>query len=167
MVVPTSGPPHAAIEDGCVGTNGSMGYSSRAPILDASMGYFSNGPCRTGDARWAARWARESVESGDLYYPHTAVRFIFGGLDAGPGPRHGVRYYLALRDRGSPHVTAWVVPCMRHGVQGWPAGLDTLMVALTEPVVPEPVATAPVSDCSVSIPDKTFTIPSVGPAEQP
>jgi pimeloyl-ACP methyl ester carboxylesterase len=131
------------------------------------MGFFSNGPCRAGDTRWAERWAEEGVESGDLLYPHTPVRFIFGGLDAGPGPRHGVRYYLALRESGSSHVTAWVVPCMGHGVQSWPAGLDTLRVALTEPVVPEPVATAPVSDCSVPTPDKTFTIPSVGPAEQP
>ena len=167
MVVPTSGPPHAAIADGCRATNDSMGYGGRASLLDASMGFFSNGPCRTGDTRWDERWAREGVESGDLLYPNTSVRFIFGALDAGAAPRHGVRYYLELRESGSPHVTAWVVPCMAHGVQSWPAGLDTLRVALTEPVVPEPVATAPVTDCTVPTPDKTFTIPSVSPSDQP
>jgi hypothetical protein len=164
LVVPTSGPPHADIPDGCAGRGRISSYGSRATVLDASLGFFDGeGPCRTGDARWLARWGRESVEAGDLFYPHTAVRFVFGALDAGPAPQHGVRYYLALRERGSPHVTAWVVPCMGHRIQAWTAGLDTLRVALTEPVVTEPVA-PPVAEsgCPVPTPEKTFRIPSLG-----
>jgi hypothetical protein len=162
LVVPTSGPPHADIADGCAGAASSISYGSRTAVLDASLGFFDGqGPCRTGDAAWLARWRRESVEAGDLFYPHTAVRFIFGALDATRAAHHGVRYYLALRDRGSPDVTAWVVPCMGHRVQAWTAGLDTLRVALTEPVVPGPVAppVAEDEDCPVPTPQKTFSIP--------
>jgi hypothetical protein len=164
LVVPTSGPPHAGLADGCARLNPLLTYGGHTPLLDASFGFFDmEGPCGAGSTRWADRWTRDSVESGDLFYPETAVRFIFGSLDATRAAHHGARYYLALRDRGSPRVTAWVVDCMAHRVQAWPAGLATLRLALTRPVVEEPIATsvAPGVECRASTPDKVFTIESV------
>ena len=77
----------------------------------------------------------------------------------------GVMAVLALREEGTPHVTAWVVPCMGHGLQHWPAGLATLRVALTAPVVAEPVAPSipEDDDCPVPTPQKTFNIPQGPP----
>ena len=123
---------------------------SRQPLLDRLLG-----PWVPGDVPCSA--IAKALTAG-----RTALlaRADPADLCQSKDPEH-----LALREEGTPHVTAWVVPCMGHGLQHWPAGLATLRVALTAPVVAEPVAPSipEDDDCPVPTPQKTFNIPQGPP----
>lgn len=137
-VIPTSGPPHAAEEQGCVDVAGFpyLTPSNRAHI-DGSWGYLhGDGPCTAhGDGfDFHDEWLHNSVETAgtDYNHPTTRVQFIFGGRDHTNAPAHARTYETALQAHGSPMVSEVEVPTMGHGI-GSPDGLAALRTALEWP----------------------------------
>lgn len=136
VAVPTGGPPHAAIADGCLPRSGPMAYGASARFIDLSYGFRGGGPCESHAAAWTPRWTGESVDvGGDYYYGSTSVRFILGELDQTPAPAHARRYFQALSSANSPHVSLTVVPGMDHDIVWSPQGLAALKEALSSPTL--------------------------------
>jgi len=128
-----SGPPHADIAIGCDGSEpAALGSGAARRIMDMSYGFLSGGgPCETKDQSWIPRWDADSVDaSGDFYYAHTAVRFIFSNTDP-VAIYKGQRYADKLDQSRSPDVEVAVVDGMPHNVQNSEAGLAILRIALT------------------------------------
>jgi hypothetical protein len=146
VMIPTSGPPHAAIQDGCAGPEGRPSTFNRkhqAGFFDVSYGFLDgDGPCARRDASYVPRWTADSVEvGGDYDHPDTTIRFVFGGRDSTAAPYHALRYVDRLRDDQDNRVTVVVSPCMAHGVQDDADGLAAIRSALlgtTEKGSPSP-----------------------------
>jgi hypothetical protein len=133
VAVATSGPPHAAMADGCLGAPGLSYAPDERTTVDLSYGYAAGtGPCSTADAGFASTWVADAVdESGSAYdYPTTRVHFVFGGLDVTSAPAHGRTYEAALVAAGSPFVTEETVPTADHGVPASPDGMAAIVAAL-------------------------------------
>lgn len=83
-VFPTSGPPHAALDKGCLARAGEEEFwydSAGAKTIDRSYGFLTKepGPCESHDSGFTSRWLADAVESEGLYmHPATRIRFIFG-----------------------------------------------------------------------------------------
>jgi hypothetical protein len=127
------GPPHAAIDDGCLaeGRGDRLRYteSFSLPLIDASYGAFDgNGPCARSDPAWAEQWEADSIDGGgsQYRYPNTRVVFLWGEDDGSGGPPHGEFLYERLRDEGTPHLIAEVVPGMGHLSANSVAGVNTV-----------------------------------------
>jgi hypothetical protein len=135
-VFPTSGPPHAAQEKGCLpGVAGYRYESWEQVFIDASYGFLEgeSGPCALQDASLAARWLVESVDTGanDLAHPDTRIEFIIGALDLTAGPIHGADYFDLLEAESANEVKWTVVEGVAHTIQRYEEGLDRLESALT------------------------------------
>ncbi len=135
--IPTSGPPHAAQDKGCLRdpSQASYWYDAEATIhIDASYGFAQNqqGPCALHDPAWQGQWVAQSVDTGanSLVYPTTRVVFIIGGLDPSSAPAHAGDFYDALVAASSPMVSWEFVPTMGHGIQLSRDGLAALQQAI-------------------------------------
>ncbi|HUF49843.1 MAG TPA: hypothetical protein VMN60_03360 [Longimicrobiales bacterium] len=114
-VIPTGGPPHAAMAKACLRNPGEQAFwypDDTRRFLDEGFGFFDgNGPCYLHDASYTARWQQESVATGgnDYVHPRTRVHFILGESDVGMRAPAG-EYESRLRSAGSPWVTAERAP---------------------------------------------------------
>lgn len=135
-VVPTSGPPHAALVKGCLPEEGSGAYKysgAASRRIDFSYGFLSGGgPCEEDDPAFAEHWESDAVDTGarDLDHPTSRVHFIFGALDSSEAKPHGEDYLALLEATGTPMVTATEVASMGHRVQDDDAALQALFAAL-------------------------------------
>lgn len=135
-VVPTSGPPHAALARGCLREPGDGAYwfsGAASRRIDVSYGFLSGGgPCEQHDAVFEERWDSDSVDTGalDLVHPQTRVHFVFGAQDPSEAKPHGQDYLERLQQAGSPLIDVTEVASMAHRVQDDSAGLDALTDAL-------------------------------------
>lgn len=129
-VVPTGGPPHAALDKGCLRRSGEAAYyytAGNASTIDSSYGYASGtGPCANRNSSFTDRWIADSVEAGDTYHPSTRVHFIGNGRAI--GETHGKDYYDAIT---SPMKINEVDPNLPHGVHNSEAGAAAIVRALT------------------------------------
>ena len=131
-VVPTSGPPHAAIAKGCLLVPGYAYDPQSAQTIDSSYGFVgmlvNTGPCVHHLSTSTARWQRDSIDLGgnDFTYPTTRVAFIVGGLDRTPAPAHAHDLFDKLIQAGSPIVSWQLVPTMQHTITGSADGLAAL-----------------------------------------
>ncbi len=134
-IFPTSGPPQAAQEKGCLDVPGfTYNTTDNRNTIDGAFGYLhGDGPCVAHGAGFDFhdQWLRNSVETAgtDYDHPDTRVRFIFGAKDTTNSPAHGRTYEQALLDHGSPLVSEVVVADMAHGI-GSPDGLAALISAI-------------------------------------
>ena len=129
-VFPTSGPPQAAQDKGCLRRQGENGYAygSNAPVIDQAHGFLTTaGPCERADPTFLSRWLAESVDTGgrDFIHPETRVSFIHSDNDF-PTVPHVLDYIARLRAAGTPFLTEKVVPGMPHRIQTSAAGLEAL-----------------------------------------
>jgi hypothetical protein len=133
VLVPSSGPPHAAIRAGCEGVEGYDYDAESRASFDSSYGFYDGtGPCTLGSPDWGPRFDADSVDLGGTSYlwPTTRVHAVFGGADTTPAPRHGQDFLTALLAAGSPMVSAETVPGVSHAVQHEPAGMAAIVAAL-------------------------------------
>lgn len=135
-LVPTGGPPHAALVKGCT-PGGDPGYRftpAGAGTIDASYGYQEAGPCARGDATFADRWQQDSVDTGgsDYQYSHTRVVILVGARDSGDVRTHADDYATRLQEAGSRMVSLMLVPDVGHSFFDSPVGLALLRQALLE-----------------------------------
>ncbi len=135
-VFPTSGPPHAAQDKGCLRRPGESryAYGGNAIVFDQAHGYLTGGPCRNADPAFLARWLAESVDTGgrDFVHPETRVHFIHSDIDP-PAVPHALDYIARLRRSGTPSLNEQVIPGMPHRLQASAAGLDALFRAILGP----------------------------------
>lgn len=146
-LVPTGGPPHAAIYEGCIDGSGPEAHTpNEAAKIDASYGFLTGaGPCATHNASWAQRWREESVNVGGTYlYPGTDVRFVIGDRDDTSAPALADFYIDKLRAAGTD-VEVNVVAGMPHSIQSSADGMAALRAALLVDSVP-PGASPPGSN---------------------
>lgn len=133
----TSGPPHAALRQGCEMQPAEQPYwydrSTQADI-DAAFGVVGrDGPCRSGDPAFVDDLDEASIDGGGSEYSHpsTRIHFIFGERDKTVAPAHALRYLDVLRRAGSPLVSEETITRMGHLVQRSPEALEALFRALT------------------------------------
>lgn len=163
VVIPTGGPPHAALAksmlDPASDENAkgdylqSAGYGypeSTRTFIDKSFGYFdNNGPGRRQDADFKARWDEESVATGgnDYEHPKTRVHFIFGEHDRRM-QTVGRNYFERLKKEGSPLVKWELAADTKHSIIQTAAGRTALKAAIlgidkSQPVDESDKTTAP------------------------
>ena len=132
-VFPTSGPPQAAQDKGCLRRAGESGYfyGGNSIVIDQAHGFLTGGPCRNADINFLLRWLAESVDTGgrDFLHPETRVHFIHSDSDL-PTVPHTLDYIGRLRGAGTPHLTEQVIAGMPHRLQSSAAGLDALLRAI-------------------------------------
>ncbi len=133
-VVPTGGPPHAALAKACLLKPGEEDYwfaDGTRDFIDRAFGFFDgNGPCARHDAAFTSRWNQESVATGgsDYSHPQTRVHFILGDLDINMRAPNS-DYLARLRAAGSPWLTLQMAPATPHAVLGTDAGRDNVRAA--------------------------------------
>lgn len=127
-VVLTSGPPHAAMADGC--TPGSPDdeaarYESGAAAgIDAAYGYSpGTGPCSRGDDSFDRQWTQDEVGAVAVW-PRSLV-VLLGAEDGTSAPSHARAW-----QPGGSDLVAVEVAGMAHHVQQSPEGLAELLRAL-------------------------------------
>lgn len=129
----TSGPPHAALDQACLGGGANMEFDAdSASIIDLSYGFDrGTGPCVHHDQSFAETWKKDSVETGGTYkFPDTRVVFLFVDGDHTAAPFHGEVYLAKVRDAGSPTVSDATVPGFSHTIMSFPAGRQAVEDAL-------------------------------------
>ena len=136
-VVPTGGPPHAALAKGCMRTSGQQAYwfeAGNAANIDSSYGYASNGPCVLNQPTFQNRWLADSVDApaANSRMTHLSVVLILGAADTTVAPSHA-RDWAALLDSQGTKVTVVEVPGMGHDNSGDPGGQRALRDALMDP----------------------------------
>lgn len=132
-VIPTSGPPHAALVKGCLQQGVSTGWfaEASAAVIDSSYGYGRNGPCVRHDKSYTSRWRQDAPDTaGDHAYPRTRVHVIVGDRDPTSAVPHALDFVAAAQGGGSPWVVQQVVGGMRHRLQASEAGLAALAAAI-------------------------------------
>lgn len=133
--IPTSGPPHAQLTEGCLPSAGDEALAfpgSARLVIDGSYGASSrDGPCADPDPGFEPLFDRDSIETdgSDYAYPTTRVHFIVSPGDETVAVR---AQDLAdkLRQSGSPWVSLQEVEGMGHDIQGSPAGMEALVAAI-------------------------------------
>lgn len=135
-LIPSSGPPHAALTKGCLRDPEHQAYwfPGAAAVIDASYGFTNGtGPCVNHDGSWTATWDRDSVEIGGSSYRHLATRVHFlipETQDDVVAAAHGSDYASQLKAAGSPWVREQVVDGMGHDIYLSGPGLDALEAAI-------------------------------------
>jgi hypothetical protein len=135
-VIPTSGPPHAGQEKGCLRNAGQQAYwyqTSSSNTIDSSYGFApGEGPCANHDPSFVPRWDAESADTGgnSFFFPRTRVAMILGGQDNTSAPAHARDFAARLGLAGNPYLTLQVVPTMAHPIQGSSDGLAALHAVL-------------------------------------
>lgn len=138
-VLPTGGPPHAAMWRACsaLAQDAAFAYpdGTRA-YLDEAWGFYdATGPCLNHNYAFYLNWYQESVAGGGSDYVHadTRVHMLVGANDAQMVP-HSQQLRDRLLDEGSPMVTWESVPGTPHWVPSTPTGRAMLRAAiLAEP----------------------------------
>lgn len=131
-VVPTSGPPHAALAKGCLRNETQRAYwysTSNARRIDSSYGFLrGGGACERREARFAPRWLADSVDAAgaDFFHPSTRVHLILGSRDNGAAPPHALDYLARLAAARLPFIGKQVVDGMGHSLPASQAGLEAL-----------------------------------------
>ena len=150
-VVPSGGPPHAAMAKGCLRNPAEQNYwyaESSAGTIDRSYGFVGrgDGPCARHDPSFVPRWLADSVDtSGDDYvHPRTRIVFLFGAQDR---IQNGfpLDYIARLRAAGSPLVSVVVAPNTPHATMSTPEGLAAFRAALLAGATPATVRLSIVS----------------------
>jgi hypothetical protein len=121
----TSGPPHTALDQACLGSDPNLRFDpDSATIVDLSYGFAgATGPCARHDQSFEDTWKVDSVDSGGTYvFPDTRIAFLFVEGDHTPAPFHGRIYLAKLQSAGSPNVTDGTVPGSSHTIMTFPAG---------------------------------------------
>ncbi len=135
-VVPSGGPPHAAMAKGCLRNPAEQKYwyaDSSSGTIDRSYGFIGRGegPCSRHDPSFVPRWLADSVDTSgsDYVHPTTRVVFIFGERDR---IREGfpVDYIARLRAAGSPFVSVVIAQTTPHATMSTPEGLAAFRAAL-------------------------------------
>ncbi|MBA3727665.1 MAG: hypothetical protein H0W94_00360 [Actinobacteria bacterium] len=134
VVVPSGGPPHAALAVGCLreGDRDLWFTSYSTPIMDASYGYYNgDGPCARHDESFTDVWNRDSIDSGgsDYEYPNTRLVFLFGERDQTGGPTHAA-FFIDRLDGAALSLDTTLVPDTGHLMSRSPAGLAQLREVL-------------------------------------
>lgn len=132
----TSGPPHAAMEKGCLPAQGTQSYvyePTSAQTIDGNYGYDRSGPCLRHDPSMAERWTEDSADIGGVVYsfPSTRIVMILGGQDT-VVPEHAMDYLARLEQAQTPMVREETVPSMGHTVVGSRDGRAALIRAVFE-----------------------------------
>ncbi len=133
-VVPTGGPPHAALAKACLLRPGEEAYwfaDGTRDFIDRGFGFFDgNGPCARSDPAFGTRWERESVATGgsDYFHSRTRVHFILGDQDVNMRAPNA-DYLARLRTAGSSWVSLEVAPNTKHAVLGSDAGRSMVRAA--------------------------------------
>ncbi|MGH9275042.1 MAG: hypothetical protein ACRDZU_10380, partial [Acidimicrobiales bacterium] len=127
-VLLTSGPPHAAMVQGCLRRGGEEAYwysESAARIVDQSYGYTDGGPCETHLASFAPRWEADEADTASRALA-TAPRshVVVGDLDTTHAPEHAAAYARRIG------ATIEHVANMDHTIQQSIDGLKALRAAL-------------------------------------
>lgn len=127
-VVLTSGPPHAALSEGCAPSASERSVAERfEPVaargIDAAYGYTGAGPCARGDASFIDRWIEDDI--GPVTISPTSLILVLGGEDHTSAPSHALAWVAEQDD-----VTVIEVPEMAHNVQRSPEGLLELVRSL-------------------------------------
>jgi hypothetical protein len=98
--------------------------------FDKSFGFASDGSgaCARQDPTFHDAFYNSSVVTADwsYVYTNTMVAFIFGANDASTTRNHGMYYYDAVVNAGSPLVRLDVVPGAGHDTFKTVAGADTI-----------------------------------------
>jgi acetyl esterase len=135
VVVPTGGPPHAALARSMLQRPGEEDYwydERRRSFIDKGFGFFdNNGPGVRQDTSFAERWDQESVATGgnDYYHPNTRLHFIIGGDDR--DMYHvSMDYIYRLFEAGNPDITFQIVPGTPHNILRTEDGKAALFNAL-------------------------------------
>jgi len=121
VVIPTGGPPHAALPKSCMNNPGEKDYwfsVNTRNFIDEGFGFFSKtGPCSRQDPSFISRWNEESTSTGgsDYYHPTTRVAFIVGEQDRAMR-QIAKDYFRRLRQNGSPYVTWKTVSSTKHTI---------------------------------------------------
>src|ERR1041385_1723918 len=137
-VVPTSGPTHTALSEGCLRNTGEDHYwfsNSESISIDSSFGFNQQaGACYNHDASYVSEWDAESLDIGGnrLVYPTTRVEILLGAKDCSDAPAHGAAFYDAISAAGTPFAAMNVVANMAHPVQTSANGLAELQNALLD-----------------------------------
>jgi len=133
-VVPTGGPPHAALARSCLGPAGDPATfaDDTRQFIDRGFGFFDGrGPCFRRDASFTSRWNQAAVSTGgsDYLHPQTRIHFVFGAED---GPMQAIAgdYVARLRSAGSPWVDSQVVPGTGHNTTGTEQGRAAVRAAI-------------------------------------
>jgi hypothetical protein len=128
----SGGPPHAGLDEGCLGDPGLAYDRTSAGIIDLSYGFpDGGGPCSLRDGVFGERWDADSLDTGGAYFlPSTRIAFVFVEADGSGGPPHGRFYLDELRAAGTPMLTEEVLPGAEHTIQALPEGRAALMAAL-------------------------------------
>jgi hypothetical protein len=144
--VPTSAPPMASIDKGCLQKTGYAYPLEPQRIIDLSYGYryavTGPGPCELHDASWTQTWINDSVETGgtSYNYPTTRIHIIVGGQDNVIIHNHANDYFRVLKAAHQPMLTWQQVPRMAHQITQSQDGLDALFAALTQGKRGKPIA---------------------------
>lgn len=133
----TSGPPHAAIDEGCL-HEGDPTYwydqgTSRGFDEVYGGGRGPRGACTGSDPSYGEAMEADSIDSGgtDYDYPATRVVFILGANDRTVAPTHARDFIERLEDEGSPMVEV-VELQMGHEITQSENGLQALFQAVTQ-----------------------------------
>ncbi|MDQ3389552.1 MAG: hypothetical protein M3483_08620 [Gemmatimonadota bacterium] len=134
-VIPTGGPPHAALTKACLRRPGEEAFwfaDDTRNFIDRGFGYFEgSGPCFRSDAAFAPGWNQASVATGgtDYFHPNTRIHFLLGARDT---PMHGPAgdYAARLRAEGTTRVTVEMVPNTGHAVGGTEEGQAAIRSAI-------------------------------------
>jgi hypothetical protein len=121
----TSGPPHTALDQACLGPAPNLEFDpDSAAIVDLSYGFAQGtGPCAGHDQGFAGKWKEDSLDVGGTYaFPGTRVAFLFVEGDHTPAPFHGRIYLNQLRAAGSQTVTDRTIPGFNHTIMTFPEG---------------------------------------------
>jgi hypothetical protein len=125
VAVLTSGPPHTALDEACLGPSPDLRFDpDSSSIVDLSYGFApGSGPCVEQDQSFEDTWMKDGVEEGGTYaFPHTRVAFLFVQGDHTAAPFHGKLYLQKLQGAGSPMVTDRTVPGTSHTIMTFPDG---------------------------------------------
>jgi hypothetical protein len=129
----TSGPPFGREDYACInnvkpaveycsGTNIGMGvgYDNAVKYVDpAYPGAWCSTSLQTGGTQYEEQFLNDSVTSPDavLSYPHTTLRFLFGGLDTSSAIRQGLLYQSLI-------TTSTSYGCVKDAPHSIPLALD-------------------------------------------
>ncbi|MBI4259088.1 MAG: hypothetical protein HY658_00845 [Actinobacteria bacterium] len=133
-IVPTGGPPHAALAKGCLRNPAEEEYwydGASVKTIDASYGHYGpDGPCQTHQPTFANRWAATSVDTSgsDYRYEQTRVVVLLGSRDR--VLPHARDYVQRLQQAGSPAATLQLVDNTGHEVGATPEGRAAIRQAL-------------------------------------
>ncbi|HEX9991584.1 MAG TPA: hypothetical protein VGB14_01520 [Acidimicrobiales bacterium] len=134
----TSGPPHTAIDDGCLHEGDpALWYdpgSARGfdEVYGPARG--ARGACTGADRAYAQIMGADSIDRGgtDYDYPNTRVVFILGTNDRTVAPEHARDLIERLESEGSPMVDVVDVRQMGHEITQSQTGLQALFQAVTQ-----------------------------------